>query len=106
MDGNKVTDAERVMVSTPSSAVQPDWKALRCHCDRWFSYDLTAPSYEALQDELRADRRTCDSFLHYRRGWSPDEHRNLVLQKEELRVRVLLLLLGAVVGFVLGFLGP
>lgn len=108
LGGKEVSDAARIEISSPSSGSQPDWRKLWCHCNRWVSYELiyAGPSYEGLQEELRADRRTCDSFLRYRHGWSPDEHRALVLKKEEVRVRVLLLLLGSVLGFVLGFLVP
>lgn len=108
LGGEEVHDAARIEIATPSSGSQPDWKRLWCHCNRWLDYDLmyVGPSYEALQDELQSDRRLCDSFLRYRHGWSPDEHRDLVLKKEELRVRVVLLLLGSVLGFVLGLLAP
>jgi hypothetical protein len=100
------------MISTPSSAAQPDWKKIWCHCNRWEGYELgySGPSHEALQDELAKGRRTCKSFLRYRPGWSPDEHRQLVLKKEEIRWRWLFLLagtgLGSAVTWLAGKLGP
>jgi len=106
LGGYEVTEAERIQIATPSSGTQPDWKKLWCHCNRWVRYELTytGPSYEGLQEELQQDRRTCKSYLRYREGWSPDEHRELRLKREEVRVRVLFLLLGSLLGSALTLL--
>jgi hypothetical protein len=36
-------------------------------------------------DELKVERRTCEGFLAYEPGWSPSEHRDLLLKKHDRR---------------------
>jgi hypothetical protein len=96
--GQEVTPAERIMLATPSSAVQPDWKKVWCHRNLWHGYELgyVGPAYEALEDELKKVRRDCEGFFRHRPGWSPAGHLELLLKAHEKRSNLFFLLLGSI----------
>jgi len=70
-----------------------DWSLY--YCDR---------DYDMVDDELHESRRRYQGFCDYRPGFSPTEHRDLLLKRSENRFRSWQLVLGAVVGGLISFL--
>jgi hypothetical protein len=90
------------MLSDPRSAVQPPWEEVRCYRGLWVEHELlyAQPDYGGLQDEIQASRRQCRGFMRHEAGWSPQEHRDLMVSARERRTRLLFLLLGAAITLV------
>lgn len=105
--GNELTKAERIMISTPGSAAQPDWREIWCQRNCWVEYELiyAGPSYQGLQDELAKDRTSCEEFFPHRPGYSPDEHRALQEKEKERRERWILAALSRLPKWLTSLLG-
>jgi hypothetical protein len=58
------------------------------------------PDMDVILEEVQKDRRQCQGFYRYLRGWSPQEHRALVLRAADNRQKHYF----AFFGFLLGVL--
>ena len=102
----EVDTSTRIMLYNPESATQPSG-AEYFHCFRsmWtWPLHYGAVDYGVVQEEVRQSRRDCRGFYRYRPGWSPIEHRELVLKASENRFRVWLAILSAAIGVLVGFI--
>src|SRR6266849_319499 len=83
----EVTKAVRIMLHCEGSAGLPcspeELKNLNCTRSLWVDYELTYldGSTQGIFDELERERRGCAGYLKYRPGFSPSEHRDLLLKR-------------------------
>lgn len=90
----EVTAAQRTMLHLRS---QNGIANLNCARSRWESYDLeySGPDAEGIFNELEVDRRSCQEFLLYRPGWTPNGHKEILLKKLETQQKILFAVLGS-----------
>jgi len=99
----ELTDAQRVMIATPSLAVTPsNLEQLTCSRGLWRDYDLTYSGGDAgLAVEEATKERKCRGYFEYCPGWPPEGHRDLLLRSQDRRHdrlnNTLFTLLGALV---------
>src|SRR6267154_164816 len=98
LDDEEVTKAGRILLQGEGNAGLPcspeELTNLNCTRSLWVDYDLTYfdGSARGIFDELEHDRRGRAGYLRNRPGFSPSEHRNLLLKgmdtKEKLKFAV------------------
>jgi hypothetical protein len=59
---------------------------------------------QAIFDEVKEQRRGCVGFLKYRPGFSPKEHRDLLLKRMDSKEKLKFAVLGAIAGGIVAFL--
>lgn len=99
-DSKEVDTPTRITLYNPGLAGQPaEFEKFHCLRSMW-TWSLTYVDTDAsiVRDELQQSRRGCDGYYRYRQGWSPGEHRDLVLKSSENRFRVWQVILSAAVG--------
>ena len=96
----EVTTAIRVLVSAKESPID----MLQCSRSLWVDYDLmyAAPNVDSIVEEIQSDRRKCRGFYPYNEGWSPAEHKDLVLKARDRRRIALATVLGYLSGILSG----
>src|SRR6266849_5049259 len=99
----EVTRADRIMLHCAGSAGAPcspeELKNLNCTRSLWVDYELTYldGSAEGIFDELQRERRGCAGYLKYRPGFSPSEHRDLLLKRMDSKEKLKFAVLGGIV---------
>ncbi|SRR6266404_647432 len=103
LGNEEVTRAERILLHGEGSAGLPcspeELTDLNCTRSLWVDYDLTYVdgSAQGIFDELEQDRRGCAGFLRYRPGFSPSEHRDLLLKRMDSKEKLKFAVLGGIV---------
>ncbi len=99
----EVTKADRIMLHSEGSAGLPcspdELTNLNCTRSLWVDYDLTynSDSVQGIFEELEQDRRGCAGYLKYRPGFSPSEHRDLLLKRMDSKEKLKFAVLGGIV---------
>jgi len=103
LDDEEVTKADRIMLHCEGSAGLPcspeELTNLNCTRSLWVDYDLTylGGSAQGIFDELEQERRRCVGYLKYRPGFSPSEHRDLLLKRMDSKEKLKFAVLGGIV---------
>jgi hypothetical protein len=101
---DEVTRADRILLHGEGSAGLPcspeEITDLNCTRSLWVDYDLTYfdGSAQGIFDELEQERGCCAGFLKYRPGFSPSEHRDLLLKRMDSKEKLKFAVLGGIVG--------
>ena len=77
-----------------------DLTKYNCTRSLWVHYDLTysGGSTRGIFDELKEQRRYCVGYLKYRPGFSPTEHRDILLKRVDSKEKLTFAMLGAIAG--------
>ncbi len=99
----EVTRAGRIMLHCEGKAGLPcspeELTNLNCTRSLWVDYDVMykRDSVQGIFDELEQDRRGCTGYLKYRPGFSPSEHRDLLLKRMDSKEKLKFVVLGGIV---------
>ncbi len=93
----QLTYADRAMLHAggPAGSIE----GVYCLRGLWVGFELNGLP-DDFWDELKEDRRTCGGYLKYNPGWSPKEHRDLLLKRQERKDKLLFLIAGAVIALI------
>ena len=102
LDDEEVTKADRIMLHCEGNAGLPcspeELTNLNCTRSLWVDYDLNLRnSAQGIFDELQRERRGCAGYLKYRPGFSPSEHRDLLLKRMDSKEKLKFAVLGGIV---------
>jgi len=110
LGNEEVTRADRIMLHSEGRAGLPcspeELTNLNCTRSLWVDYDLTYfdGSVQGIFDELERERRGCAGYLKYRPGFSPSEHRDLLLKRMDSKERLMFAALGGIVTLLLAWI--
>jgi len=99
LEQQEIDKSKRIQLHCKGTAGCPPLEYLRCFRSLWVDLDLTYSSgYPAddIFDIVEKQQRNCEGYFRYRPGWSPSDHRDLLLKTKERWVRLLFALLGVV----------
>lgn len=100
----EVTRAGRILLQGEGRAGLPcsreELTDLNCTRSLWVNYDLTyyRSSAQGIFDELKRERRGCVGYLKYRPGFSPSEHRDVLLKRMDSNEKLKYATIGAIAG--------
>lgn len=75
-----------------------------CFLSCWTDCAVYGWSEDSVRRELEADRRDCPSFFRHRRGWTPNEHRELVSKRWDTKRQIIITVFGSFLGSALTLL--
>lgn len=106
----EVAIADRILLHCEGSAGLPcsveNLTKFNCTRSLWVDYDLTyfGASPQGIFDEVKRRRRGCVGYLKYRPGFSPKEHRDLLLKRMDNKEKLKFAVLGAIAAGIVALL--
>jgi hypothetical protein len=101
-EDREVTRTDRILLHCEGSAGLPcsqeNLTNFNCARSLWVDYDLTYFGGAPPQGEVKRQRRGCVGYLKYRPGFSPKEHRDLLLKRMDSKEKLKFAVLGAIAG--------
>lgn len=103
-----MTAEDRVILSAQADetniGLSISFDNLCCYRSRWINYAVLGLGDDGILRELQEDRRDCAEFDRHRRGFKPNEHKDLLLKRWDSKRQFFLTVLGSAVGSLLGLL--
>ena len=102
----ELNPAERIQLHVRGTAGCPPLEVISCSKQLWIEYDLTYCGTDAdgIFIELEKQRRDCKGFIRYKSGWSPSKHDEILLKRMDIKEKLFIAVIGAVLAFIVQWL--
>jgi hypothetical protein len=96
---HEVDSAARILLHCRGTAGCPPLEELLCLRSLWVDFNLTysgSPPADEIFDMVQKQQRNCKGFFRYKPGWSPRDHRDLLIKSHDRWVRLAFALFGMI----------